>query len=93
METNTLNEYNELRIGDMVGSGASRMVIVMTKRSERVVGDVYASWVAICHAEGEFHPYAIWNVIARPEGWHAEQGDYCKTLDEALAVYKTRGGE
>lgn len=91
--SNTLNEYNELRIGDVVGSGTRRMVIAHTKRYDREVGEHYASWVAICHAEGEFHPYVVWTVIARPEGWHAEQGDYCSTLEEALVAYKKRGGE
>ncbi len=90
METNTLNEYNELRIGDTV---AERTVIAYTKRNERIVGDVYASWVAVCVDETAFHPYVVWTVVARPEGWYAEQGDYCKTLDEALGAYKKRGGE
>ncbi len=93
METNTLNEYNELRIGDKVGSGGERMVIALTKRNERIVGELYATWIAICVDETAFHPYAVWTVVARPEGWHAEQGDYCKTLDEALVAYKERGGE
>jgi hypothetical protein len=92
METNTLNEYSELRIGDKVGS-TQRMVIAYTKRGDRVVGDCYATWVAICVEETAFHPYAIWNVVARPEGWYAESGDYCSTLDEALRLYKKRGGE
>lgn len=91
--SNTLNEYNELRIGDVVGSGTSRTVIACTKRAERVVGENYAYWVAICHAEGEYHPYVVWTVIARKEGWLAEGGDYCFTLDDALTAYKRRGGE
>jgi hypothetical protein len=90
METNTLNEYNELRIGDIV---SGRTVIAGTKRNERIVGEVYATWVAICANEEEFHPYAVWTVIARPEGWSAQSGDYCKTLDEALEAYKARGGD
>ena len=93
METNTLNEYNELRIGDKVGSSAERMVIACTKQNDRIVGDLYATWTAICVEEGAFHPYVVWNVVARPEGWYAESGDYCKTLDEALEVYRSRGGE
>lgn len=91
-DTNTLNEYSELRIGDKVGS-TQRMVIAYTKRNERVVGDCYATWVAICVEETEFHPYVVWTVVARPEGWLAESGDYCKTIDEALEAYKKRGGE
>jgi hypothetical protein len=92
METNTLNEYNELRIGEKVGS-PDRMVIAYTKRNERVVGEVYASWVAVCVDETAFHPYVVWTVVARPEGWYAESGDYCETLDKALEAYKKRGGE
>jgi hypothetical protein len=92
METNTLNEYNELHIGDKVGSGGERMVIAHTKLHNRIVGDCYATWIAICVDETGLHPYAIWNVIARPDGWLAESGDYCSTLEEALVAYKERGG-
>ena len=92
METNTLNEYNELRIGDIVGD-TKRTVIACTKRGERIVGDSYATWVAICHKEGEYHPYVVWTVIARPNGWLAEGGDYRSTLEEAVEAYKGRGGE
>ena len=42
----TLNENKELAIGDTV---AYRTVIAETKLHERVVGDCYATWVAICH--------------------------------------------
>lgn len=89
---NELHEYNELRIGDKVGD-LERTVIAYTKRNERIVGDVYATWVAICALEEAFHPYVVWTIVARPNGWHAENGDYCKTLDEALEAYKLRGGE
>jgi hypothetical protein len=92
MTNNTLNEYNELRIGDKVGT-TGRMVIAYTKRGERIVGDSYATWVAICVDDTEYHPYVVWTVIARPEGWCAEGGDYCFTLDDALVAYKARGGE
>lgn len=93
METNTLNEYNELRIGDKVGDGGERMVIACTKQNERIVGEVYATWTAICVQEEAFHPYVVWTVIARPNGFVAESGDYCKSLDSALVAYKNRGGE
>jgi predicted aminopeptidase len=90
--TNVLNEYNELRIGDIVAD-TKRIVIAATQKAERVEGDSYAYWVAICRKEGEYHPYAVWNVIARPEGFIAEQGDYCFTISEAIEVYAQRGGE
>jgi hypothetical protein len=93
METNTLNEYNELQIGDKVGSSIERIVIVKHKTGERIVGETYASWVAICYAETAYHPFTVWNIIARPEGWHAESGSYVATIEEALDVYKDRGGK
>ena len=81
-----------LMIGDKVGD-TDRIVIAYTKIRDRVPGDSYASWVAICAKEGEYHPYVVWYVIARPNGFLAETGDYCFTLDEALKVYKNRGGK
>ena len=90
--TNTLNEYSELLIGDLVGD-TGRTVIAATKRGERIEGDSYAHWIAICHKEGEFHPYAVWTVIARPDGFIAEQGDYCSTISEAVEAYNKRGGK
>jgi hypothetical protein len=90
--TNLLNLDNEIRIGDIVGS-TNRIVIAYTKKSERVPGDCYAVWVTICHKEGEHHPFVVWDVIARPEGFAAEHGDYCFTLQEAITAYKKRGGE
>jgi hypothetical protein len=90
--TNELNLLNELRIGDIVGT-TNRIVIATTKKSERIPGDCYAVWVTICHKEGEYHPYVVWDVIARPEGFAAEHGDYCSTLQQAIKHYKRRGGE
>jgi hypothetical protein len=90
METDTKHEDKQLAIGDTV---SYRTVIAETKRYERVVGDRYASWVAICYNANEYHKYAVWTVVARPEGWHAEQGDYCHTFTEAVKKYMERGGE
>lgn len=90
--TNKLNLNNELRIGDIVGS-TNRMVIASTKRADTVPGDTYATWITICCKEGEYHPYVVWTVIARPEGFAAESGDYCSTLEQAVTMYKKRGGE
>ena len=90
--TNELILLNELRIGDIVGT-TNRMVIACTKKAERIPDDSYAHWVALCHKDGEFHPYVVWNVIARPEGWSAQNGHYSFTLQEALKDYTKRGGE
>ena len=90
--TNELNLLNELCIGDIVGT-TNRIVIAFTKKAERIPEDSYAYWVTICHKEGELHPYVVWNVIARPDGFSAVDGDYCSTLEQALIQYKKRGGE
>lgn len=87
-----MNEYNTLMLGDIVGD-TKRMVIACTKKAERILGDSYAYWVAICAKDGELHPYVVWNIVARPEGWLAEYGDYAFTLEEALKRYRERGGE
>ena len=90
--TNTLNEYNELRIGDIVGD-TKRIVIAYTKLGDRVPGELYARWVTICADKTALHPYVVWTVIARPQGFHAESGDYCSTLEQAVDAYKKRGGD
>lgn len=90
--TNELNLLNELRVGDIVGS-TNRIVIAYTKKGERIPNDSYAYWVTICHKQGELHPYVVWDVIARPQGFHAENGIYCSTIRQALEAYEKRGGE
>lgn len=90
--TNELNLLNQLCIGDIVGE-TNRTVIAATKKAERIPDDSYAYWVAICYKENEFHPYVVWNVIARPNGFVANNGNYCSTLQQAITLYKQRGGE
>ena len=90
--TNELNLLNELMIGDTVGD-TNRLVIACTKKAERIPDDSYAHWITICFKAQEYHPYVVWSVIARPEGFSPAHGDYCFTLEEALIQYKKRGGE
>lgn len=90
--TNQLNLDNELRIGDIVGS-TNRMVIASTKIGDRIPDDSYANWVTICYGQNELHPYVVWNVVARLQGFEASNGDYCTTLEQAVTMYKKRGGE
>ena len=88
-------EYNlesQLEPGTIVGS-TDRMVMMCTKTHERVPGENFATWVAICFLEDAYDPYVVWTVVARPEGWHAESGDYCKDLMQAEKHYVRRGGK
>jgi hypothetical protein len=90
-ESNVLNEYNELRIGDIVGD-TERIVIASTQITERIPDDSYASFIAICAKDSAHHKYAVWEVIARPEGFSSYNGHYYHTLEEALTNYQKRGG-
>jgi len=91
MET-VINEDSELMIGHLVGD-TKRMVILCHKIHDRVPGDTYATWVAICHDSKEYHPYVVWSVHATPKGFTAESGTYCSTIKEAIKFYESRGGQ
>ena len=83
---------NEVTEGTVVNTTA--VVLKCQKQCDRVVGDCFASWLTICFdGSNPIHPFVVWNVIARPEGFHAERGDYRKTLIDALAAYEARGGD
>ena len=82
--------YAELIIGETFDDDA--VVVTCTKRSNRVEGDSYATWVAVCVRQDDLHPYVVWNVIARPNGFMRERGDYCQDLSEAIEYYRNRGG-
>lgn len=89
---NMLREYDELQLGDLIGD-TDRMVLMRTKLHERIVGDCYATWVALVVKIGEYHPYAVWTVSATPRGFVAERGDYFFEMGDALKGYQNRGGQ
>ena len=93
MDTIKVTEASELQFGETIASGVR--VIACTKKSDRMVGIVYASWVAICEVTND--PYAkfvVWTVIATEDyGWVRESGTYCKSIVEAVEDYKSRGGK
>ena len=83
---------NKVTVGTVINTTAT--VIKCEKKFDRVVGDCFATWLAICYDNANpIHPYVVWNVIARPEGFIAERGDYRKTLTEAVEAYEARGGD
>lgn len=84
--------YAEPEIGEVLETGAT--ILALTKQTERVVGDCYASWVTLCYKSGtDYHPFVVWTVIARPDGFSAQTGDYAYTLAEAMKYYEKRGGK
>ena len=84
--------YAEPEIGDVLDNGAT--ILALTKQTERIVGDSYASWTTVCYKSGsDYHPFVVWTVIARPDGFMAETGNYAFTLTEAMKYYENRGGK
>jgi len=66
------------------------------KIRERVKGDTYATWEVLCERdhyskdELVLHPFIVWTLVARPDGWSFAGGEYYKTYEEALKNYKKR---
>jgi hypothetical protein len=66
-------------------------IVRFKKIRERIKGDTYAAWVVLARRGPEaFDPYVVWNLIARPEGWSYDQGDYYKSLTNAEKKYDER---
>jgi hypothetical protein len=88
------NEYKVLQEGQTIAS--THKVVSCTRISERVEGDSYASWVALCEntVPYSYHKWVTWIIAARPEGWSAGSGHYFRPdeWESALANYETRGG-
>jgi hypothetical protein len=83
---------NELEIGTILHNGA--VVIACTKKADRVVDETFASWITICMKDAnDRDPYAVWTVIARPNGFIAETGDYSQNIIDAVSDYTRRGGK
>ena len=83
--------FNELSIGDILPNGAK--VLALTKVGKREIGETYASWVTVCHRDNAYHPFVVWTVIARPEGFSCATGDYLFNLPDAMKHYGLRGGQ
>lgn len=81
--------YAQLEVGESVADGLAT-VVKCEQLSNRVPNDTYASWVALCVRKHDLHPYVVWTIIARPNGFIAEQGDYCRTFEEGLSAYSKR---
>lgn len=75
---------------------AGHTVLRCKQLRERIVGDTYASWIALLETNDStsYHRYVTWVVIARPDGWLAESGHYFTDDDFERAVgdYDMRGG-
>jgi hypothetical protein len=92
MTETTDHTTSELSVGSTINGKAT--VIACNQVLSRVVGETYASWVALCvKSVDDYHPYVVWTVVARPEGFSAGNGDYAFTLAEGIEFYEKRGGK
>ena len=86
-------QFKDLEVGDSIGNpDEPREVLAIYRKRERVVGDSYAWWVAICWRKDAFHQFVVWDVFGRPEGFSAANGDYCYTLEKAQRLFESRCG-
>lgn len=72
-------------------NGQDLTILDLVKRSERVVGDCYASWLVLVERDSSHRdPFVVWTLVARPEGWHLESGTYCRTEEEGREAFSRR---
>lgn len=88
-QTEVSKDLLEFKAGEFINE---RISIAVTKTGDRTQG-LYASWVAVFVNFAEGMPFVVWEVIATENGFVAQSGDYCSTLDEALFFYRKRGGK
>ncbi len=88
--TTTQKDLIEFKAGEFINE---RIAIAVTKTGDRTQG-LYASWVAVfVNFAMDTMPFVVWTVLATEDGFVAQNGDYCSTLDEALFFYRKRGGK
>jgi hypothetical protein len=100
-ELETINDHNGQTQAEFnllaKGMSISDHTVLRCKRlTERVVGDTYSSWIALCQAnnKGSHHKYVTWIISARPEGFLAEAGHYflSNEIERSVGDYEARGG-
>ncbi len=61
------------------------------KRSERVIGDTYASWLVLVERDSSnLDPWVVWLLIATPKGWALESGSYCRDEEAGRKAFAKR---
>ena len=81
----------DLELGMVFENG--RTLMAFTQITEQEEGGTPARWVAICFTRLSHHPYVVWDIISKPEGWQCANGDYAMGLRQAQEIYYNRGGD
>lgn len=76
---------------DTKGVGPIR-IVDFVRNNEHIIGDVFASWTILAERTAPHHPYVVWILVARPNGWLLESGTYCDGLSDAELAFARRTG-
>ena len=72
-------------------NGHDLLIHDLVKRSERVIGDCFASWLVLVERDSSHRdPWVVWSLIASPNGWTLESGSYCMTEEEGRKGFALR---
>lgn len=74
---------------DVQGVGKVR-IVDFVRTGERIVGDVFASWKVLVERESSHDPFVVWTLVATTNGFIANHGSYCETLEQARKAYESR---
>ncbi|NBO54624.1 MAG: hypothetical protein EBU84_08520 [Actinobacteria bacterium] len=67
-------------------------VLECQRLTERVVGDSYSSWIALCESldSATWHKWVTWTVVATSVGFFCQAGNYFQDYDDAYESYWNR---
>lgn len=85
------NTFKTIKPGTLVGD-TNRHVILSTLIRE-ATEDSYDVYVVVAHSPDQYHQYVVWYVSDRPEGYHAESGEYFHDPKDAIINWQQRGGK
>jgi len=80
-----------IKPGTTVGD-TNRHVILSTLIRE-ATEDSYDVYIVVAHSSEQYHPYVVWYVSDRPEGYHAEGGEYFHDAKDAIINWQGKGGK
>lgn len=89
---NSLDKSPAPTVGLVLSNALNALVLSFHLRN--LAGDgLYASWTVLCYLPNDnYSRFVVWTLIARPEGWYCENGDYYGTLVHAVRGYERRAG-
>jgi hypothetical protein len=77
--------------GTLIGD-TNRYVLLSTLVRESGEG-TYDVYIVLAHDPDAYHKYVVWYVSDRPEGYHAESGEYFHDAKDAIINWQQKGGK